>query len=778
MEKSAAEFKQGYLQKKNQVLALLKETQDFYQQDDNKKRAQVFAELGEKLRKGSFSIVIVGEFSTGKSTLLNALMGRKLLPAFTNEATATVNFLRYKEEAPHGEAGIVYYNNGKKVELSESNVKTIEQYVSTRGDTEQSKIAQLVDHVDLYLDSDFLKDGVTLIDSPGLNGIAEGHREITEDQIEKSHASIFLFSSDHPGSKTDFDMLNELLQRVDTVFFVLNKIDVIKEAEGESVEDVIEKLKENYHTKFPKAKIPEILPVAAYNALQARDPELNKDLTATQRENLEASSRLSAFESRLMRFLTCGGKTKQELMAPVARIIGLVKENRDNYEEEKGALADMKDGDALNDKLEALKEEKADLDKKQRTSVGHVKVLLNQGFQEVRNELSASVDNFTKEKLAEIKGIETLDELNEYLQDFEKQYLYRVQRYLRDADDKLKDSIKDVVYQEFAKEAEAIEVKLNEIGTAKLKITLKNHLNMSGTEVDTDWMDEKEEKLREQLHDTQDELSSLVASDAEYDFLMQEKASLQARLEGISASEMAMQQYELPSVQQHLIHVEKKRARTGILGRLANGIIGDKRIIEEQWVDDEGSKQARQAAIDYRDNQLAQFQSQREEASDQLSQISRDIKSIQASRAAYQQKTQQINNLRQEMIDLQKKNQEILAKEMRSAVQKTRKVLRDYCYQIQDDVDEQTKELLRQASEAYTTNIVEFIDSELQDVLAEKTKQIENVQKQMNDSLEGKKKRIADLDQKIESLNSLLVKASDLQIEIDQIKTDKIQKEA
>ena len=438
----------------------------------------------------------------------------------------------------------------------------------------------------------------------------------------------------------------------------------------------------------------------------------------------------------------------------------------------------MKDGYALNDKLEALKEEKADLDKKQRTSVGHVKVLLNQGFQEVRNELSASVDNFTKEKLAEIKGIETLDELNEYLQDFEKQYLYRVQRYLRDADDKLKDSIKDVVYQEFAKEAEAIEVKLNEIGTAKLKITLKNHLNMSGTEVDTDWMDEKEEKLREQLHDTQDELSSLAASDAEYDSLMQEKASLQARLEGISASEMAMQQYELPSVQQHLIHVEKKRARTGILGRLANGIIGDKRIIEEQWVDDEGSKQARQAAIDYRDNQLAQFQSQREEASDQLSQISRDIKSIQASRAAYQQKTQQINNLRQEMIDLQKKNQEILAKEMRSAVQKTRKVLRDYCYQIQDDVDEQTKELLRQASEAYTTNIVEFIDSELQDVLAEKTKQIENVQKQMNDSLEGKKKRIADLDQKIESLNSLLVKASDLQIEIDQIKTDKIQKEA
>ena len=40
-------------------------------------------------------------------------------------------------------------------------------------------------------------------------------------------------------------MLNDLLQRVNTIFFVLNKIDVIKESEGESVEDVVKKLKEN-----------------------------------------------------------------------------------------------------------------------------------------------------------------------------------------------------------------------------------------------------------------------------------------------------------------------------------------------------------------------------------------------------------------------------------------------------------------------------------------------------------------------------------------------------
>lgn len=67
-----------------------------------------------------------------------------------------------------------------------------------------------------------------LVDSPGLNGIAEGHREITEDQIAKSHASIFLFSSDHPGSKTDFEMLNDLLQRVNTIFLYLTRLMSLK----------------------------------------------------------------------------------------------------------------------------------------------------------------------------------------------------------------------------------------------------------------------------------------------------------------------------------------------------------------------------------------------------------------------------------------------------------------------------------------------------------------------------------------------------------------------
>ena len=96
---------------------------------------------------------------------------------------------------------------------------TINKYVCTKSDI---GVASSVEHLDLFLDSKFLEGNVTLVDSPGLNGTADGHREITEAQIEKSSASIFMFKADQPGSKTDFEFLRQLKSKVNTIIFVLN----------------------------------------------------------------------------------------------------------------------------------------------------------------------------------------------------------------------------------------------------------------------------------------------------------------------------------------------------------------------------------------------------------------------------------------------------------------------------------------------------------------------------------------------------------------------------
>ncbi|MEQ8198512.1 MAG: dynamin family protein, partial [Clostridiaceae bacterium] len=206
-----------------------------------------------------FSIVLVGEFSAGKSTFLNALIGERLLPSFTNETTATINYLRHKNKSLNGEEGRVYYTDGTVEVIDKLDLEIISRYVSTESEL---GVVNRVEHLDLFLDSKFLEGNITLVDSPGLNGIADGHREVTETQIEKSTASIFMFKADQPGSETDFRFLGELKKKVKTIIFVLNKIDTIKKSEGETPTSVKNKLKESYKAKFPEETT---IPVLIYN---------------------------------------------------------------------------------------------------------------------------------------------------------------------------------------------------------------------------------------------------------------------------------------------------------------------------------------------------------------------------------------------------------------------------------------------------------------------------------------------------------------------------------
>lgn len=296
--KSAKESREQFIEKKERIERLLDQTIETFRLDDHKEAVKVVEKLKESFEKEEYTIIVVGEFSAGKSTLLNALMGRTILTSFTSETTATVNFLRHKSVASEGEEGRVYYNDGREKILEKVDKDIIDQYVSTKGEN----VAENIRKLDLYLDSDFLKDGVSIVDSPGLNGIKEGHREITEEQIKKSHACIFLFTNEHPGSRSEFEFIKELRDKmkVKTIFFVLNKIDVIKPEEGETVEIVMENLRDSFKKEFPDTEsLPEIWPLSARDALNARDPR-EQGIARDKLLQLEGKSRIQDFESRLM----------------------------------------------------------------------------------------------------------------------------------------------------------------------------------------------------------------------------------------------------------------------------------------------------------------------------------------------------------------------------------------------------------------------------------------------------------------------------------------------
>ena len=163
-----------YNKYKDNVLEVLEEANDFYKKQEMDKYADTIRDNIDVIKSGEFEVVVVGEFSSGKSTFLNALMREKYLPSYTKETTATINYLRNSSESEY--SGIAYFKDGHTEILPSLDYDVVAQYVSTKN--KNMKVEENIKHLDLFLDSPFLQNKVTLIDSPGLNGMKQGLGDI------------------------------------------------------------------------------------------------------------------------------------------------------------------------------------------------------------------------------------------------------------------------------------------------------------------------------------------------------------------------------------------------------------------------------------------------------------------------------------------------------------------------------------------------------------------------------------------------------------------------
>lgn len=456
-----------------------------------------------------------------------------------------------------------------------------------------------------------------------------------------------------------------------------------------------------------------------------------------------------------------------------------MKESRESYEENKKALENCKDGTELQEKIDALLNEIRNLDKERSVSSSKAKTLVRQGFKEVRNELATKIENYTQKKLHEIDGIESMDELNDYIQDFEPSYIHRVEQYFQDADQRLLENIEDIVNREFTQSAEAIEAKLAENDGGAVHISLTNHVDTSERDCDMDFngMDAQEERLKKQLKQLQGEKQALSSASAGYDALLQNEADLKNRLTSIEASIECMRQYQLPSITGHMEMKNVQRRRTGLFGMAYGLFFGGKNVQEEQWVQDKASVQAYEDAKRMRDQSLQENQRKNRETQDQLEQIQEKREAIERDRLTLSRKSEEIKDLRQEIKKLRESKIELAHKEMNKLLRTTKNTLRKQCYQVQDEVDAQVKEKLQNVCDAYATNVVEAVQWKLKDALEEKTRQQENLQKQLNSSVQDRNKQVALLTKKIDQANQLMGRALDLQEMLDASKVDKIRKE-
>jgi small GTP-binding protein len=176
-----------------------------------------------KLAEDRFNLVVLGEFNHGKSTFVNALLGKALLPVGITPTTATINHIVWGDE-PRARA--VLRDGGTE----EVNPRDLDQYVTLDGEHSEK-----IRYVELSYPAGILENKVTLVDTPGVNDINEARAEITYSYIPRADAVIFLLDSTQVLKNSERSFIQQrLLRRTrDKLIFVLGKADLLDETEAE-----------------------------------------------------------------------------------------------------------------------------------------------------------------------------------------------------------------------------------------------------------------------------------------------------------------------------------------------------------------------------------------------------------------------------------------------------------------------------------------------------------------------------------------------------------------
>ena len=176
--------------------------------------------LREKLEDENITVSVIGQFKRGKSTLINAFLGEKLLPTGIVPITSAVTEIR------SGERGAaVKFTNGV---IKPTAFEDLDKYVNEQNNPD-NRLG--VASVQLTVPSDFLAGGVTLVDTPGVGSVHRNNTVAAYDFVKESDAVVFMLSVDSPINEIEIDFLRSTREYAGKFFFAVNKIDTIPETE-------------------------------------------------------------------------------------------------------------------------------------------------------------------------------------------------------------------------------------------------------------------------------------------------------------------------------------------------------------------------------------------------------------------------------------------------------------------------------------------------------------------------------------------------------------------
>jgi small GTP-binding protein len=181
---------------------------------------ETVAALRDRLGAARLRVLVVGEAKRGKSTLVNALLGRPVLPVGVTPLTAVAITVTHGTD----EGLEVAFADGRPAAYP---LSALEDLGTERGNPGNTRG---VSRITARLDAPLLARGVEIVDTPG-TGSVYTHNTATADRVLPTmDAAIFVLTADPPVSASEHELLERVRELSVTTFVVLNKADYLDAA--------------------------------------------------------------------------------------------------------------------------------------------------------------------------------------------------------------------------------------------------------------------------------------------------------------------------------------------------------------------------------------------------------------------------------------------------------------------------------------------------------------------------------------------------------------------
>lgn len=272
----------------------------------------------------NFSIVVAGEFNAGKSSVINALLGQKLLDTGALPTTDAITVLTH---SPDGKRSTANLKGGL-----------------------------------LWHQVDAIPEGIVLVDTPGTNAVIVDHTSQTLKLLPTADLILFCTSADRPFPESERKLLQSIQAYRKNIIVIINKMDVLDSSGGsygfEEKKRVVDFVTE--HASAMLGGRPMVISISAKDALSCKlmVTSSTKKKEDGDENTLWNRSNFAILETFLKESLTTETKIKAKLLNPLGVAEGVLVEGLEILvEEEKDLESDVATLNLLNHQFESWTKE-------------------------------------------------------------------------------------------------------------------------------------------------------------------------------------------------------------------------------------------------------------------------------------------------------------------------------------------------------------------------------------------------------------------------------------